>query len=216
MFQAAEDDTLAHWKREKSRIASQWRSVVRNGVKTGNLKSVLDGIDYEDIDRLNGRLVVIDRPVYVMPGDILFGHVVPGIKEAVRSSLSGVESVEERDVWYERLRDCCFECIDEFWFCLGVLAYRNPIFPETPMANVDSARVYRVVVRRIVRWWPELYRLDPRMDADCAREVGQWMSWGLMIPRYCYLMGVPLEDVKHLRSLDMRAAGELLAKWVAM
>ncbi|HET6246527.1 MAG TPA: hypothetical protein VFE47_02425 [Tepidisphaeraceae bacterium] len=209
VLQVGQTGAYEDWSKTKARTRSRCRSLGAKAFRRGSMGLALKDAEFVDVDEIQGRLVINSRPIDIFPGDFLFGCTIDGIKSGTRRPSRD----EDREIEHARRRDCILTSLEDGWFCLELLAYRNaPLFPTTYL----ESGVYRAIVRSISSIWPKLVRINSHLAGhSCGFEVEDWTRWGLNIAHFCSQAGIYDDRLRGFYKLDIHAAGDQLAKWVA-
>lgn len=195
-------------------VRRKWRALVRAGLTQDNFKSLLEGIELVPVDSLEGRLILTEQPAWPIPGDIQFGQIFAEIREVCKQGLDLTDG-NDRDKWYSRMRQFLFDGIDKFWFSLGLFACPQGMgfFPGTKAADANAARDAREILPGLLRWWPQMQQLDPRIVGSVTR-LRYWPRWGFNAVHLCGKLRITDDEYRAIFKQDSTAAAETMRIWL--
>lgn len=116
---------------------------------------------------------------------------------------------------YERLehiQELVLAGMDHFWVSLGAIGSPPRLLP-TNRNEVDDRRFAVVALRKLVRWWDVLTRLEPRFLNGYLMPQA-WPEWGTQVFCWCREAGMGRPDIERLASISAYDAGARLTTWI--
>ena len=185
-------------------VRAAWRPIVKKVIRSKDWDTALQGVGWIPIDQTPGELIFQGPSLLIQGQNTLLYPIVRDLCDTVIRL--------DRPIRYPLMRDLVLQGAERMWFCLGLLA-EGPSLPVDPAYAADRIEVYRTLLRKLLRWWHYYCRFNHRFsEGESVR--WNWPRWGITIFSLCSDIGISSEDLNELKSQDMYAAGELLARWL--
>jgi hypothetical protein len=184
-------------------VRRRMRAAFKRVFKQGGWSQVIAGLDYIDIDDAPGW-IQIHGPMNLLEGENVVVWLT--MEEMWHSQ------PPEPDRTYEELKHILIEGLDYFWFALCILSV-GLFLPFDEKREAEAPFVARKALPKLLRWWDEFCRLEPRFSWGLP-QTAPWPTWGTLALCFCRDIGASDDDLAFLQSLDAVEAGEQMRVWL--
>ncbi len=183
-------------------VVRQWRRVAKRAVALGSIVEAVADLEFVPIDETPGNLILAGDGGPLVEGEnVILYPAVDELLDAVQQSCG-----EDHARWVPRWDAMVVPALDHFWFALSALAPQGRADAHL-YKHPEKAEKSLVLLRKLVRWWPEFCKLDDRFSEGMALPQNgyRWgrATWGLVRN-----MGMTDAWIRELQFMDPEEARE--------
>ena len=153
-------------------VKSRWRTVARRIIRLAQVEAAMKNLEFVHVDDAPGLLVAkLHRGFASSTEDIVLYPTLEVLGDLVS------DLTNNKHEYYIVCRQLLMDGMDHFWFCLCFVAtggFWLPLMDRSYDADRDEVR--RVVLKKILRWWPHLCARNSRF-AGSDRQPFPWPRW---------------------------------------
>jgi len=153
-------------------VNSRWRPVARRIVRLAQIDAGTKDVDFVHVDDARGLLVAkLHRGFSSSTENIILYPILQGLGDLV------LDLTNSKHEYYIVCRQLLMNGMDHFWFCLCFVATGRFWLPWMDQSyDADRAEVRRVVLNKMMRWWPHLCARSARF-AGSDQQPLPWPRW---------------------------------------
>lgn len=156
-------------------VIDDWRTIARKIIRNGGFEKAMKGVQFTHIDNAPGRLVF--AAYHASPtqeSNVLTYPILAGLSEL------SYDMTKSRHSWYCVKRQLLLDGLNDFWFSLCFVANGADYwrFSMPPGYEEDRRLVSRLVIEKLIRWWPHFCARNDRF-AHLSGRPQPWPAWGL-------------------------------------
>jgi hypothetical protein len=150
-------------------VRSKVRALLRKAQRVGNLRQVISESDLVHIDDTPWH-IVLDKP---RPSFDLDAVIPWPVFNEIWERLPHQDFVVD----YQNVKALIWESLPDFWFSLAVMSGSAPLPGRGTRFDPVECEDLAIVLRALLRWWPEICRLERRFVMGSMIPM-EWPHWG--------------------------------------